>query len=91
MSFRIPFPATSMDGRIHREEELSLARRASYRNAKATSVETPTSSAPKLSRHVEASPPTGSPALQRRHIALPDPVAFKYVSLYLIPHSLQCC
>jgi len=78
MAFRLPFPAPSTDGRMHREEDLTLARRASQRNARSTPLETPSSAGLKLHRSVEDSP-TRFPVLQRRHIALPDPVAFRYV------------
>lgn len=76
MAFRLPFPVPSTDGRVHREEELTLARLASQRNARSAALETPASSAPRLDPSGDASP-AGSPAIQQRHIVLPDPVAFR--------------
>lgn len=89
MSFRIPFPVPSTDGRLHREEDLTLARLASQRNARSAALETPLPSGSKLSRSGEASP-TRSPALPQRQIVLPDPVTFRHVSQCPEPWRSRC-
>jgi hypothetical protein len=75
MSLRLPFP-TALDGRAHREEELTLARTASYqRNRKPSLPEPPDGTT------VMGSTPVAAPNPGRRRVVLPDPVAFKYASL----------
>ncbi|KAL2155196.1 hypothetical protein VTH82DRAFT_3872 [Thermothelomyces myriococcoides] len=72
MSLRIPFP-TAVDPRVHREEELTLARKASYqRNARSAVLEAPDDAA-------MGSVPAPPPKTNRRRIVLPDPVAFKFL------------
>lgn len=74
MSLRLSFP-TAVDPRAHREEELTLARTTSYhqqRNAKSAAPETPDGAAMSSALPAMATPSTG-----RRHVVLPDPVAFK--------------
>lgn len=67
MSLRLAFPTAALDGRVHREEELTLARTTTHRkpsDGPATATAT-------------AGDPTVPPAAGRRRVALPDPVAFK--------------
>jgi hypothetical protein len=76
---RLGFPASAMDGRLHREEELTLARVNSRRNGQPVSNQgTTVSAGSKLegSSEERASPST-LPAPQKRRVVLPDPVAFK--------------
>ncbi|KAH6853348.1 hypothetical protein B0I37DRAFT_359061 [Chaetomium sp. MPI-CAGE-AT-0009] len=77
MSLRLSFP-TAVDPRAHREEELTLARTASYhnhqRNAKSAAPETPDGAAMS-----SALPPPVTPSTGRRRVVLPDPVAFKFL------------
>ncbi|KAH8883662.1 hypothetical protein GQ53DRAFT_427388 [Thozetella sp. PMI_491] len=80
-TFRLPFPM--VDGRVHREEELTLARLNAAKNARASSIDTP-ASAPaglQLVNPMQSidSTPAASPSPQRRRIALPDPVAFRFL------------
>ncbi|KAK4144770.1 uncharacterized protein C8A04DRAFT_11224 [Dichotomopilus funicola] len=64
---------SGVDARVHREEELTLARTASYRrNATLGARETP-------DRATMDSAPTVRPGLGRRRVVLPDPVAFKFL------------
>ncbi|KAK8122381.1 hypothetical protein PG984_011051 [Apiospora sp. TS-2023a] len=83
MAFRFPMPTS--DGRIHKEEDITLLRKASQRNTNlragqqqpdgtVTSAPVPDSS--QTIPAVEPSPPTGP---QRRRIVLADPVAFRYL------------
>ncbi|KAL2198907.1 hypothetical protein P885DRAFT_31969 [Corynascus similis CBS 632.67] len=74
MSLRISFPtAVAGDPRVHREEELTLARKASYqRSARAAVPETPDNA-------VMAGAPAARPSAGRRRVVLPDPVAFKFL------------
>ncbi|KAL2173492.1 uncharacterized protein P884DRAFT_251657 [Thermothelomyces heterothallicus CBS 202.75] len=72
MSLRIPFP-TAVDPRVHREEEMTLARKASYqRSARSAVPETPDDAA-------MGSVPAPPPNTNRRRIVLPDPVAFRFL------------
>lgn len=87
MSLRTAFPTAALDGRVHREEELTLARTASLRaGAKPTSLPPPSPPSPPPPETLDgaASPAAmGSsapapPTPNRRRVVLPDPVAFKY-------------
>ncbi|KAJ4290744.1 hypothetical protein N0V88_006493 [Collariella sp. IMI 366227] len=69
MSLRIGFPTTAFDARVHREEELTLARTATRQN----DVKPPL---PDALDGVASSVP---PPLNRRRVVLPDPVAFKFL------------
>lgn len=72
MSFRLAFPAP------YREEELTLARLASQRNARvAAGLEA--HPAARLDGSKESASPSMSPVPQqkKKHVVLPDPVAFK--------------
>jgi hypothetical protein len=72
MALRLAFPTTALDGRVHREEELTLARAATA-NA-ASRRKTPDGLA---TLSASASAPAGPPTAGRRRVVLPDPVAFK--------------
>ncbi|KAL2165562.1 hypothetical protein VTH06DRAFT_864 [Thermothelomyces fergusii] len=72
MSLRIPFP-TAVDPRVHREEELTLARKASYQR----SVRSAVPDAPDDAAMGSVSTP--APNTKRRRVVLPDPVAFKFL------------
>ncbi|KAL2136524.1 hypothetical protein VTI74DRAFT_3349 [Chaetomium olivicolor] len=73
MSLRIGFPSTALDGRVHREEELTLARSASQqRTVKAAVPEAPEGAA-------AGAAPTVPPTPNRRRVVLPDPVAFRFL------------
>ncbi|KAK1835519.1 hypothetical protein QBC39DRAFT_416054 [Podospora conica] len=78
MSLRRPFPGPSLDGRAHREEDITLARNTSYRNN--STPETPPVMSPKPKPKpgggVVASP---APRPPQRRVALPDPVAFRFL------------
>ncbi|CAP59846.1 uncharacterized protein PODANS_1_1740 [Podospora anserina S mat+] len=76
MSIRIPFPpAASLDGRAHREEDITLARTASNKNARPAVPETPDGAAAAKVEAALALPP----ASNRRRVVLPDPIAFKFL------------
>jgi len=75
MSFRLAFPAP-LDPRLHREEELTLARLASQRNARtAAGLEAHPSA--RLDGSGEASPSMSAALQKKKRVVLPDPVAFK--------------
>ncbi|KAK4155567.1 hypothetical protein C8A00DRAFT_41842 [Chaetomidium leptoderma] len=76
MSLRLSFPTAAFDGRIHREEELTQARTAlqqQQRNATPAVLETPDGAA------AMGSVPAAPPSTGRRRVALPDPVAFRFL------------
>lgn len=89
---RFALPYSTMDGRIHREEEVTLARIASQQQGRANNILVTTASN-KIQgisasaglglddMHEERTSRSTSPALQKnkRRVVLPDPVAFKYV------------
>ncbi len=75
MALRLAFPATALDARVHREEELTLARAATAA-ATASRRKTPDGLAT-LSASASAPSPAGPPTAGRRRVVLPDPVAFK--------------
>lgn len=82
MAFR--FPLSSGDGRVHREEELTLMRKASQRNAPARPDGTTTPAAMSLSDTKQPAPASdaaasSSPNPPRRRVVLADPVAFRYL------------
>ncbi|KAK1777980.1 hypothetical protein QBC45DRAFT_176661 [Copromyces sp. CBS 386.78] len=85
MSLRMPFPGAALDARVHREEELSLARTNSHRNAILQSqpalLDTNVSSsmAPTAASVIKDPSPSASPPPERRRVVLPDPVALKYL------------
>ncbi|KAK0731858.1 hypothetical protein B0H67DRAFT_476141 [Lasiosphaeris hirsuta] len=87
MSLRFP---GALDGRAHREEDLTLARINSQQprqppnsNPRPTVLDTPqvVSAGPRLDGAAAAmeSPPMAPPAPQRRRVVLPDPVAFRFL------------
>jgi hypothetical protein len=88
--FALQLPYSTMDGRIHREEEVTLARITSQQQqqqqqqqqGRANNIEGSSGSAGlglNAKREERVSRST-SPALQnKRRVVLPDPVAFKYV------------
>ncbi|KAK3938932.1 hypothetical protein QBC46DRAFT_450826 [Diplogelasinospora grovesii] len=88
MSLRLPFPG-ALDGRVHREEDLTLARINSHRNApKSSALEPPMpmSAGPTLdgatahaAAAMEASRVTAPVAPGRRRIVFPDPIAFRFL------------
>lgn len=76
-SFRLPLP--TYDGRLHKEEEITLLRKASQRipsNRSAQVDGTPTPTVQRQDTPVEA---TASPSANRRHVVFADPVAFRYL------------
>lgn len=82
MSLRLPLPTS--DGRVHREEENTLLRRASHRLSSNRAGHIDGSTTPALERQVEPTETapvaaTPSPGPNRRHVVLADPVAFKYL------------
>src|SRR4051812_10484549 len=85
---RLSFPTSSLDGRVHREEELTLARTisTSRRNSRPPPLEIisrPPSAAPKLETAVvDMAAPLAPPAPNRRRVVLPDPIAFRWVSCH---------
>lgn len=87
MSLRLSFPATALDGRVHREEELTLARTASlqqqqqqHQQHQHAASPNPPAAEPSDDAVVPAAMDP-SPAVplnpNRRRVALPDPVALK--------------
>ncbi|KAK0734826.1 hypothetical protein B0T26DRAFT_746685 [Lasiosphaeria miniovina] len=90
MSLRLPFPASALDGRAYREEDLPLARTASNRFTRPPALETAVPQHPFLSALAAAPMATAAaaamdlaplppPSPQRRRVVLPDPVAFKFL------------
>ncbi|KAI0170473.1 hypothetical protein BJ166DRAFT_516126 [Pestalotiopsis sp. NC0098] len=81
MSFRFPIPTS--DGRLHREEENTLLRRASHRlsSNRSAQLDGSTTPAPPERQLDPAIQPaaTPSPGPNRRHVVFADPVAFKYL------------
>ncbi|KAK3393842.1 hypothetical protein B0H63DRAFT_555152 [Podospora didyma] len=83
---RLSFPTSSLDGRVHREEEPTLARTISSRNSRPPALEIisrPPSAAPKLETTppavLDMAAPLAPPAPNRRRVVLPDPIAFKFL------------
>ncbi|ETS74775.1 hypothetical protein PFICI_13259 [Pestalotiopsis fici W106-1] len=81
MSFRLPLPTS--DGRVHREEETTLLRRASHRLSSNRSAQVDGSTTPVPERPVEPTEATvtttPSPPPNRRHVVFADPVAYRYL------------
>lgn len=83
MSFRLPvLPA--VDGRVHREEEITFARLASHRQRLGNDLIA--SSSPEEQSTGNGTMGTAPPVLVptsvgRRRVVLPDPVAFRSVLL----------
>ncbi|KAK2060300.1 hypothetical protein LY76DRAFT_591552 [Colletotrichum caudatum] len=77
MAFRFPFP--SNDPRMHREEELTLARVASQRGGnRASPLDTPLP--PEAQKDASAEPVVPSPmSAMKRKWVFSDPVAFRYL------------
>lgn len=75
MSFRLTFPAP-LDGRLHREEELTLARVASQRNAR-TAAGLEAHAGASLDGSGRASTSMSPTPPKKKRVVLPDPVAFK--------------
>jgi len=76
----MPFPGTqaTLDARVHREEQLTLARTTSQLNTRNAALD------PSLPAMPAAAAPTQTPlaatiskALKRRRVVLPDPVALR--------------
>ncbi len=82
MSFRRSLPTLpSADARVHREEDITAARLASQRSSHAVaSLESaaPISAMARADVSRDTPSPAMSPAPLRRHVVVPDPVAFKY-------------
>ncbi|KAK4170093.1 hypothetical protein QBC43DRAFT_45 [Cladorrhinum sp. PSN259] len=78
MSMRLPHPfPASLDARVHREEELTLARTLSHRTPKQPAAAVPEAqdgAAVAAEASLNAPPASG-----RRRVALPDPIAFKFL------------
>lgn len=70
MSFRLAFPAP------YREEEITLARIASQRNAR-TAAGLEAFPGARLDGTGEASPSVSPAPQKKKRVVLPDPVAFK--------------
>lgn len=82
MSFMIGLPV--YDGRTHREEEITHARMLAQRAARANGQEPGSAvTAPMNDMSAKTPSPAMSPAPQRRHVVFPDPVAFRFVGLFL--------
>lgn len=80
----MPFPGAALDDRVHREEEHTLARTNSHRNALESQrvvLDTNVSSsmAPTVAPISKEPSPSASPPPERRRVVLPDPVALKYL------------
>ncbi|KAK4231243.1 hypothetical protein QBC38DRAFT_467248 [Podospora fimiseda] len=78
MSIRrpLPFPA-SLDARVHREEELTLARTLSHRAARPPAAAVPDNQdGAAVASETSLNTP---PAPGRRRVVLPDPIAFKFL------------
>jgi len=75
MSFRFGLPnLQALDGRAHREEELTSARMASQQRPLAADVHAPEAA---VVPQTESPVPMSSPP-QRRLVVFADPVAFRY-------------
>ncbi|GAB1310027.1 Sin3 complex subunit [Madurella fahalii] len=76
MSLKLTFPTTALDGRVHREEELTLARTASQRQHAANPPvpETPDGA---VAFHAMDGSPAAPLNPNRRRVALPDPRIFQ--------------
>ncbi|KAL2270842.1 hypothetical protein VTJ83DRAFT_213 [Remersonia thermophila] len=80
MSFKLPFP-TAVDGRVHREEELTLARLASHHQRLAKDAAASSEPRAAGSTAMASAPPTTAVPIpaNRRRVVLPDPVAFRFL------------
>ncbi|KAL2018559.1 hypothetical protein VTK56DRAFT_601 [Thermocarpiscus australiensis] len=77
MSFRLALPTVALDGRVHREEELTLDRTASQRrNANLAGPATPDGAAVAAAMGRSSTVP---PNPNRRRVVLPDPMATKFL------------
>ncbi|WDK11116.1 hypothetical protein CGRA01v4_02395 [Colletotrichum graminicola] len=77
MAFRFPFPTN--DPRMHREEELTLARVASQRGGNRPSpLDTPLPPEPQKEASTEPAVPSPLSAMKRKWV-FADPVAFRYL------------
>ena len=65
----------------HRDEDLTISRALSYNNSHVAQAST--SIAPSGLKQALASerPVAAAPASRRRHVVIPDPVAFRYAAL----------
>ncbi|KAI0006523.1 hypothetical protein F4779DRAFT_20739 [Xylariaceae sp. FL0662B] len=68
MALRLPVP--SNEARVLRDDDFALSRSPSQRNVRPTQVDTSTA-------HIRAETPLPGP--HRRHVVIPDPVAFRYL------------
>jgi len=87
MSFRLgmpSLPSLPMDGRVHREEDFTSARLAYNRNSRPNLADAGLT----LQDAASTASPSTSPALQRRRVAFPDPVAFRCDVPSVAPRSL---
>ncbi|KAK4191886.1 hypothetical protein QBC35DRAFT_280380 [Podospora australis] len=75
MSIRLTFPA-ALDGRVHREEDFTLARTGSHRNARPAVPAAEATAGTATTKRPSLSAP---PAKGRRRVVLPDPIAFKFL------------
>ncbi|KAL1839868.1 hypothetical protein VTJ49DRAFT_1054 [Mycothermus thermophilus] len=78
MALKFPFP-TAVDGRVHREEELTLARLASHHQRLASHLVSSDQQAAGSTTMGSASPADIPTAIGRRRVVLPDPVAFRFL------------
>ncbi|KAI1378765.1 hypothetical protein F4677DRAFT_378575 [Hypoxylon crocopeplum] len=69
-------PISSSEPKVLRDEEPILIRASSHRNINMSQLDGPTASYD--SRQITPAP-TPSPVPQRRHVVIPDPVAFRYL------------
>jgi hypothetical protein len=85
MSRKLTFTTAALDGRVHREEELTLARTLTQRSQQhsATTASLPVPETPDDAAVAAAMDGPHAVTLNsssnRRRVALPDPLAFKYV------------
>ncbi|KAL2260803.1 hypothetical protein VTK26DRAFT_5101 [Humicola hyalothermophila] len=77
MSLRVPFPTVALDGRVHREEELTLARIASQQRHARPAVSNATNSAAPGTAMDGSS--VAHPRSSRRRVVIPDPLAIKFL------------
>ncbi|TDZ20379.1 Protein STB2 [Colletotrichum orbiculare MAFF 240422] len=77
MAFRFPFPVN--DPRVHREEELTLARVASQqRSSRPSPLDTPLALDPRKEASTEPATPSPLPTSKKKWV-FADPVAYRYL------------
>lgn len=77
MAFRFNLPAS--DGRLHKEEELTLMRHASHRTGSARTPHADGTITPAPEKPALPTETGLSPAPDRRHVVFADPVAFRFL------------